>query len=45
MKKAEVTLPDLALIVGTLAMAGAGIVLLIADRLSNPRGSMLLSGY
>jgi hypothetical protein len=34
MKKAEVTLPDLALIVGTRAMAGAGIALLFADRLS-----------
>jgi hypothetical protein len=33
MKKAEVTLPDLALIVGTRAMAAAGIALLLADKL------------
>jgi H+/gluconate symporter-like permease len=34
MKKAEVTLPDLALIVGTRAMFGAGLALLLADKLS-----------
>jgi hypothetical protein len=34
MKKTEVTLPDLALIVGTRAMLGAGFALLLADRLS-----------
>jgi hypothetical protein len=34
MKKAEVTLPDLALIVGTRAMAAAGIALLFADKFS-----------
>jgi hypothetical protein len=33
MKKVEVTLPDLALIVGTRAMLGAGLALLIADKL------------
>ena len=34
MKKAELTLPDLALIVGTRAMFGAGVALLLADKLS-----------
>ena len=34
MKKVEVTLPELALIVGTRAMAAAGVALLVADRLS-----------
>ena len=33
MTKAEVTLPDLALIAGTRAMFGAGLALLLADRL------------
>jgi hypothetical protein len=33
MKKVEITLPDLALIVGTRAMFGAGLALLLADRL------------
>jgi hypothetical protein len=33
MKKAEVTLADLGLIVGTRAMLGAGLALLLADRL------------
>ena len=33
MKKLEVTLPDLALIVGTRAMFGAGLALLLADKL------------
>ena len=33
MKKVEVTLPDLALVVGTRAMLGAGLALLIADKL------------
>ena len=33
MKKLEVTLPDLALIVGTRAMFGAGLALLFADKL------------
>ena len=33
MKTVEVTLPDLALIVGTRAMLGAGLALLIADKL------------
>jgi hypothetical protein len=34
MKKAEVTLLNLVLIVGTRAMASAGIALLLADKLS-----------
>ena len=33
MKKLEITLPDLALIVGTRAMFGAGLALLFADKL------------
>jgi hypothetical protein len=33
MKKTEITLPDLALIVGTRAMIGAGLALLLADKL------------
>jgi hypothetical protein len=32
-KKPEVTLPDLALIVGTRAMFAAGLALLLADKL------------
>jgi hypothetical protein len=34
MKKAEVTLPELALIGGTRGMIGAGAALLLADRLN-----------
>lgn len=33
MKKLDVTLPELALIAGTRAMLGAGIGLLLADRI------------
>jgi hypothetical protein len=33
MKKVEVTLPELALIAGTRAMLGAGLALLVADKL------------
>ena len=33
MKKIEVTLPDLGLIVGTRAMFSAGLALLLADKL------------
>lgn len=33
MKKLDVTLPELALIAGTRAMLGAGIGLLLADRM------------
>lgn len=33
MKKTEVTLPELALIAGTRAMLGAGIGLLLADKI------------
>jgi hypothetical protein len=31
MKKVEITLPELALIIGTRAMAAAGVALLVAD--------------
>lgn len=34
MKKAELTLPDIALIAGTRAMFGAGVALLLSDKLS-----------
>jgi EamA domain-containing membrane protein RarD len=33
MKKVEITLPELALIIGTRAMAAAGVALLVADKL------------
>ena len=33
MKKAEVTLPDLALVIGTRALGAAGVALLLADKL------------
>lgn len=33
MKKMEITLPELALIVGTRAMLGAGLALLAADKM------------
>jgi hypothetical protein len=35
MKKTELTLPDLGLIAGTRAMLGAGLGLLLADRLND----------
>jgi len=35
MKKAELTLPEIALIAGTRGMLGAGIGLLLADRLND----------
>jgi len=35
MKKAELTLPEIALIAGTRGMLGAGAGLLLADRLSD----------
>ena len=35
MKKAELTLPEIALIAGTRAMLGAGVGLLLADRLND----------
>jgi hypothetical protein len=35
MKKAELTLPEIALIAGTRAMLGAGAGLLLADRLND----------
>jgi hypothetical protein len=34
MKKAELTLPQLALLAGTRGIAGAGIALLVADKLT-----------
>lgn len=34
MKKTELTLPEVALIAGTRGMLGAGVALLLADRLS-----------
>jgi uncharacterized membrane protein YfcA len=34
MKKAELTLPEIALIAGTRGMLGAGVGLLLADRLN-----------
>lgn len=34
MKKAELTLPEIALIAGTRGMLGAGIALLLADKLN-----------
>ncbi|MGZ5094241.1 MAG: hypothetical protein ACXWIP_23760 [Burkholderiales bacterium] len=34
MKKAELTLPQLALLTGTRGIAGAGIALLVADKLT-----------
>ena len=34
MKKAELTLPEIALIAGTRGMIGAGAALLLADRLN-----------
>ncbi len=35
MKKAELTLPEIALIGGTRGMLGAGVALLLADRLDH----------
>jgi H+/gluconate symporter-like permease len=43
MKKTEITLPDLALIVGTRAMIGAGLALLLADKL--PRDQRKAIGW
>jgi hypothetical protein len=37
MRKAELTLPEIALIGGTRGLLGAGIALLLADRLSHER--------
>ncbi len=34
MKKAELTLPEIALIAGTRGMLGAGVALLLADKLN-----------
>ena len=35
MKKADLTLPEIALIAGTRGMIGAGVALLLADRLND----------
>jgi hypothetical protein len=43
MKKVEITLPDLALIVSTRAMFGAGLALLLADKL--PRDQRKAIGW
>ena len=41
MKKAALTLPEIGLIAGTRVMAGAGIALLLADKLSEDKRKML----
>ena len=41
MKKAALTLPEVALIAGTRVMAGAGIALLLADKLDEDKRKML----
>lgn len=41
MKKAELTLLEIALIAGTRGMLGAGVALLLADKLSKERRSVL----
>jgi len=41
MKKSELTLPEIGLIAGTRVMAGAGIALLLADKLSEDKRKML----
>ena len=41
MKKSELTLPEIGLIAGTRVMAGAGIALLLADKLNKDERKML----
>ena len=41
MKKSALTLPEIGLIAGTRVMAGAGIALLLADKLSEDKRKML----
>ena len=41
MKKAELTLPEIGLIAGTRAMGGAGIALLLADKLNEDQRKTL----
>jgi hypothetical protein len=41
MKKAELTLLEIALIAGTRGMLGAGVALLLADKLSKQRRTIL----
>jgi hypothetical protein len=43
MKKIEVTLPELAMIVGTRAMGAAGVALLVSDKL--PKESRKAIGW
>ena len=43
MKKVEITLPELTLIVGTRAMGAAGVALLLADKL--PKESRKVIGW
>ena len=43
MREVEVTLPELALLVGTRAVLGAGVGLLLADRL--PEGQRKAAGW
>jgi hypothetical protein len=40
-KRSDLTLPELGLIVGTRAMLGAGVALLLADRLSEDQRKVL----
>lgn len=41
MKKSELTLPEIGLIAGTRAMGGAGIALLLADKLNKDQRKTL----
>jgi hypothetical protein len=41
MKKAELALPEIMLIAGTRVMAGAGVALLLADKLSEDKRKMI----
>jgi hypothetical protein len=41
MKKAELTLPEIALIGGTRGMLGAGVALLLGDKLDRSKRRML----
>ena len=41
MKKAELTLPEIALIAGTRGMIGAGVGLLLADKLNDDQRKIM----
>lgn len=41
MKRSDLTLPELGLIAGTRAMLGAGVALLLADKLSEDQRKVL----